>query len=36
VVTVVGSLTSNHLPLPAVGSDRDRVFWFFHERKVSS
>jgi hypothetical protein len=30
------SLTSNHLPLTAVGSNPDRDFGFFHERKLSS
>jgi hypothetical protein len=30
------SLTSNHLPLTAVGSNPDRDFGFFHVRKLSS
>jgi hypothetical protein len=30
------SLTSNHLPLTAVGSKPDRDFGFFHVRKLSS
>jgi hypothetical protein len=30
------SLTSNHLPLTAVGSNLDRDFGFFHVRKLSS
>jgi hypothetical protein len=30
------SLTSNHLPLTAVGSNPDRDFEFFHVRKLSS
>jgi hypothetical protein len=30
------SLTSNHFPLTAVGSNPDRDFGFFHVRKLSS
>jgi hypothetical protein len=30
------SLTSNHLPLTAVGSNLDRDLGFFHVRKLSS
>jgi hypothetical protein len=30
------SLTSNHLPLTAVGSNPDKDFGFFHMRKLSS
>jgi hypothetical protein len=30
------SLTSNHLPITAVGSNPERGFGFFHVRKLSS
>jgi superfamily II DNA/RNA helicase len=36
IMAQVSHITSNHLPLTAVGSNPDRDFGFYHVRKLSS